>query len=122
MSHDPNLPCVRAPAWPLPLLRQAAMERRLVIVQTPDRDRLVDAAASLGLSALADAHDGARRLLAELGPPDFVRTDGAGEDAVDLYRVRLLGRTWLLGLALFRFAEQPQLALGWLLPDGDAGR
>lgn len=121
MSHDPDPPRDRAPIWPLPLLRQATTELRLVIVPTPDRDRLIDAAASLGLPAIADAHDVARRLIDALRPADFVRSDGKGEDAADLYRVRLLGRTWLLRLLTFRFKGRPQLVLGWLLPDADAG-
>lgn len=119
MSHDPDPPRDRAPAWPLPLLQQAAAERRLTIVSTRDRDRLVDAAASLGLPAIAGAHDVARRLLRELQPADYVRTDGDGEEAADLYRVRLLERSFLLGLAPFSFEGQPPLVLGWLLPDAD---
>lgn len=120
MSHDPDPPQDRAPAWPLPLLRQAATERRLAIVPTRDRDRLIDAAASLGLPAIADAHDVACRLLGALRPADFVRTEGKGEDAADLYRVRLLGRSWLLRLTPFCFEGRPQLVLGWLLPDAEA--
>jgi hypothetical protein len=122
MSHDPDPTRDSVPARPLPLLRQAATERRVVIVPTPDRDRLVDAAASLGLPAIADAHDVARRLIDALRPADLVRTDGDGGDAADLYRVRLLGRTWLLRLTTFCFPGQPQLVLGWLLPDADAAR
>jgi hypothetical protein len=114
----PDPPSDPEPAWPLPLLRQLAERSPLVIVRTPDRDRLVDAAASLGLPAIADACAVGRELLTRLRPADLVRTEWRGEDACDHYRVRLLGRSFLLALAPFRFEGRPLLVLGWLLPDG----
>lgn len=110
------------PNWPLAALQQLAAQR-LVLLRTADGLELLDAAASPAASlggpppTVRDACALARALVAALAPEAFVGRDCTGGDPRDLYRITLRGRARTIGLSVFAFPGQPELALFELVPD-----
>jgi hypothetical protein len=119
---EPTPPSDARPTWPLPALQHLATQR-LVILRTADCLELLAAAEALDRpraqpqATVAEACALARALVAALSPEAFLGSDRAGGEARDRYRVTLRGRARAIGLTVFTFPGQPEIALFELLPD-----